>query len=324
MATRCSPTQLEILRERTFGADRAIGPRQTPHVALEDLGVEDPLNPGYGLAGLIVARGARRQLGLPSALLVESSGASRAAVPPSLEGIVQGRFGIIGHVLHQEGPALAVHRELQLGYLRVDHPVRIAGLETWHGIDLHRAAAHLARTGVKPAAIDEGIVEELADLAPGLRNVIGDRPLEVGRAQETGPTLVAGGRVARGAVRKRQSHPGIAQELAVGISRKRQGIGRDQQPVAQLGDAQAIVGQGLVAVEERPARRPDLVVVALRRGVHAELGRAVAEVVARPVAQAALHRLKHAAPGGTPLRPLAGQRALRAQAACPCCPSCRA
>ena len=72
-----------------------------------------------------------------------------------------------------------------------------------------------------------------------------------------------------------------------------------------------MVRQGFVAVEKGPARRSDLVVVALRRGVHAELGRAVSEVVARPVAQTALDGLKHAAPRGTTRRPSSGQRALR-------------
>ena len=156
-------------------------------------------------------------------------------------------------------------------------------------------------------------MEELADFAPGLGKVIGDRPLEVGRTQEAGPTLLARRRILPGGIGKGQGHPGISQELAAGIPLERQAVGRNQQPVAQLGDRQAMIRQGFVAVEEGPPGRADLVVVALRRGVHAELRRPVAEVVAGPVTQATLHGLEDAAPGGTPLRPLSCQRALRRQ-----------
>ena len=74
-----------------------------------------------------------------------------------------------------------------------------------------------------------------------------------------------------------------------------------------------MVGQRLVAVEERPAGRTDLVVITLRRAVHAELRRAVAEMGACPVAQTALHGLEYAAPGGTARLPGAGEGALGSQ-----------
>src|SRR5262249_537443 len=61
---------------------------------------------------------------------------------------------------------------------------------------------------------------------------------------------------------------------------------------------------------EGPAWRADLVVVALRRAVHAELRRAVAEMVARPIAEPAFHGLKDAAPGGSAFLPGSRQRAL--------------
>lgn len=48
-----------------------------------------------------------------------------------------------------------------------------------HGVDFHRAAAHRARAGIQATAIEERIVEQLADLAPGLRDVVRDRALEV-------------------------------------------------------------------------------------------------------------------------------------------------
>jgi hypothetical protein len=48
-----------------------------------------------------------------------------------------------------------------------------------------------------------------------------------------------------------------------------------------------------------PPRRSDLVIVTLWRGVHAELRGAVSEVVARPVAQAALHGLEYTGPRST-------------------------
>ncbi len=53
--------------------------------------------------------------------------------------------------------------------------------------------------------MEEGIREELADLAPSLGNVEGNGPLEVGRAEEAGPALVAGRWVAGGGIRERQA-----------------------------------------------------------------------------------------------------------------------
>ena len=69
-------------------------------------------------------------------------------------------------------------------------------------------------------------------------------------------------------------------------------------------------GSASLSVEKRPTWRTDFVVVALRRGVHAELGRAVTEVVAGPVAETAFHRLKNAIPGRTALLPGPRERAL--------------
>ena len=96
----------------------------------------------------------------------------------------------------------------------------------------------------------------------------------------------------------------------MGISVKRQGVRRNQQPVAQLGDAEAMIGQSLVAVKKRPARRSNFIVVALRRCIHAELGRSITKMVARPVAQAALHGLENAVPRRSPLRPSPGKSPL--------------
>ena len=67
-------------------------------------------------------------------------------------------------------------------------------------------AAHVSWPGVEPASIDERIIEKLANLAPGLGDVIGYWSLEIGRTQKTGPTLVAGGRVFSGGGGKGQGH----------------------------------------------------------------------------------------------------------------------
>ena len=65
-----------------------------------------------------------------------------------------------------------------------------------------------------------------------------------------------------------------------------------------LSDAQAMVRQRFVAVEERPPGGSNFVIVTLRRGVHAELRRAVSEMVPPPVTQAALDGLEDAYQGG--------------------------
>ena len=72
-----------------------------------------------------------------------------------------------------------------------------------------------------------------------------------------------------------------------------------------------MIGQCFIAVEEGPAGRSDLIVVALRRAIHAELWRAIAKMVSSPVPEAAFHRLEDAAPRGATLLPLPRQRALR-------------
>jgi hypothetical protein len=74
---------------------------------------------------------------------------------------------------------------------------------------------------------------------------------------------------------------------------------------ADLRDAEAIVGERLAVVEERPARRRDLVGVAVCRAVHAELRRSVVKAVARPIAEPALERLEHRVVGRPALGPAA-------------------
>jgi len=103
---------------------------------------------------------------------------------------------------------------------------------------------------VKSATVDERIVEQLADLAPRLRDVIGDRTFKIERAKEARPALVTRRRLACRWIGEGERHPGVAKELAVGIALERQSIRGDQQAVAQLRDAEAIIRQCLVAVEE--------------------------------------------------------------------------
>ncbi len=97
------------------------------------------------------------------------------------------------------------------------------------------------------------------------------------------------------------------------MPRERQAVGRDQQPVAQLGQAQAIVRQRLIVLKECPTRRTDLVIVTLRCGVHAELRQIIEEMVAGPVARAALDGLENRIPSGAALLPAAGVGAGRRQ-----------
>ena len=157
-------------------------------------------------------------------------------------------------------------------------------------------------------------MKDFTDLAPGLRHVVSDRPLEVGGAQEAGPSLIADRSApvrAGHRRRERQRHVGVAEELALGLALEGQRVGRDQQPVAQLRDAEPMIRQRLGVIEEGPTRRADLVVVALRRGIHAELRRAVAEAIAAPIAEPAFDGLEHAVPSRSALLPSARERAFR-------------
>ena len=140
----------------------------------------------------------------------------------------------------------------------------VLGLETRYRVDLHGASSHLSRPGVESPSVDEGVMEELADLAPGFRDIISDRSFEVGRVQETRPSLIAGGRLPGDGFGEGKGHVRVSQELTVGISLEGQAVRGNKQPVAELSDAQSIVRQGLKAVEKRPSGRSDLIVVALR------------------------------------------------------------
>ena len=82
-----------------------------------------------------------------------------------------------------------------------------------------------------------------------------DRPFEIGRAQETGPALPACRRVAGGRVGEGQRHPGVPKELTVGFTVEGQGIRRNDEPIAQLGDAQSVIRQRFVAIEKGPSGR---------------------------------------------------------------------
>ena len=73
-----------------FRAEFVGDPLQAPDVALEDFRVEGAFHPGHPVAALVKARRPRRQLGFPGGFLIEPSGASRAAVPPAPEGVLQG------------------------------------------------------------------------------------------------------------------------------------------------------------------------------------------------------------------------------------------
>ncbi|MFM1941627.1 MAG: hypothetical protein RI897_609 [Verrucomicrobiota bacterium] len=186
-------------------------------------------------------------------------------------------------------------------------------LEAGDRVDFHGTAAHVAGAGVEAASVEEGVIEDLGDFAPSFGNVVGDGAFEVGGAEEAGPALVTGGRVSCGGWCEGEGHPGIAEEFAVGVALEGEGIGWDEQAVAELGDSELVIGEGFVVVEEGPAGGAHLVVVALRSGIEAELGWAVAEVVSGPVTEAAFESLEDTGPGGAAFLPGAGQRAFRGE-----------
>ena len=193
------------------------------------------------------------------ALRPERPVARFAAAAPGQEVVVERGLRVVGHVLHEDGAPLAIDREAQPGDARVARAVRRLGLEDRHRVDLHRPAAHHAGTRVQSAAEQERLVEQPRDLAPRLGDVVRDRPLEVLRGHEAGPSLVPGGLatapgVGRHRAGEREGHVGVAHELAARVALERQPVGRDQDPIRQLRDPEAVVGQGLGVVEERPAR----------------------------------------------------------------------
>ena len=156
--------------------------------------------------------------------------------------------------------------------------------------------------------------EVARDTTPALGQVVGERSLEVLRIQEERPTLVASRLWIITRFGQRKGHPGIAQEFAHRASVEGHAIRRNQQAVADLGDAEHVIGQRLTAVKERPTRRRDLGAVTIRRRVHTELWRAVVKTVSRPIAKAAFHRLKHTPVGRATLRPVvAGDGSRRTQ-----------
>ena len=157
-------------------------------------------------------------------------------------------------------------------------------------------------------------VEVPRNPTPAFGQVVGERPLEVLRVEEDRPALVSGGLRVVPRFGQRQRHPGVAEQLAHRVSLEGQPVGGNQKTVADLRDAEHVVGQRLAAVEERPARRRDLGAVTVGRRVQTELRRTVVETIPRPVAEAAFHRLKHAPVGRPTLRPVvAGDGSRRTQ-----------
>ena len=267
------------------------------------------------LAVLLVTNAPGRDLGANRARDGEGAGgrvlACIAASAPREHRVIQRGLRIQRNIAHQHRAPLLIDGKAQLGNLRPRHALLILGNKLRHGVDLHRSIdAPRGDARVEPSADVDGIVARNA--TPTFGDVVGERTLEIRGVEEQRPTELASWlrRVAR--VGQRQRHVRVTEQLTVRGAVEGQTIGRNQEAIADLRDAEAVISEWPAAVEERPTGRGDFVGVTVGRAVHAELRRAVVKAIARPVAESALERLKHRVKGRAALRPtVARQRARR-------------
>ena len=91
---------------------------------------------------------------------------------------------------------------------------------------------------------------------------------------------------------QRQRHICIAEKFAAGRTTERQSVWRNQQSIADLRDAEAIVWERSSVIKKRPTGRCDFVGIAIWRAIHAELGRTIVKTISRPVSKSTFKRLK--------------------------------